>query len=152
MSDIFDLLDKEIDDLADLPEFKAPDTGIYKLSVTCATKPINEKPAVVTSFTVREVVELADSSIEEKDRAKAGDKFDVAFILKDKEGNDSEIAWGRMKEFVLPFKEHFGLTNLKEVIQKLGDESVDITAKVTKKERKSEKGVFDARVSDITID
>jgi len=151
-ADMLDLLDKSIDDLADLPEFKVPATGVYKLHVTATTKAINDKPAVATSFTVREVVELEDSSIPEEERAKAGDKFDMPFILKDKDGADSEVAWGRLKEFLKPFEAHFGEKNLKVLITGPLAQGVDITAKVVKKQRKDDKEKFGAQVSDITID
>ena len=150
--DFDSLLDKSIDDIADLPEFKVPDTGVYKLSVGVETKPINDKPAVVCKFTIRELVELADSSIPEANRAKPGDKFDNAFILKDNSGSDSEVAWGRLKEFVKPFEAHFGTNNLREIIGKLSSETVDITATVVKKERKDDKEKFSATVKDISVD
>lgn len=146
------ILDKSIDDLADLPEFKVPDTGIYKLTVQAEAKPINDKPAVVCKYKVREVVELADSSIPEESRAKRGDGFDVPFILKDNEGNDSEMAWGRMKEFMQPFEAHFGEKSIGALVKRLAAEPVDITAKVTKRQRKDDKEKFSASVSDITVD
>jgi len=147
-----DILDQSIDDLADLPEFKVPDTGIYKLRVTGGTKAINNKPAVTTSFVVREIVELADSSIPEEQRAKAGDKFDIAYILKDEDGNKSEIAEGRMKEFLAPFHAHYGEKSIRAIIEGPLTEGVDITAQVVKKARKNDPEKFDARISDVTID
>jgi hypothetical protein len=146
-----DLLDKSIDDLADLPEFKVPETGIYGLSVKLETKEINNKPAVVCKYTVRNVVELADSSIPEEQHAKAGDGFDEAYILKDNDGKDSEIAWGRLKQFLQPFEVHFGEKLISALVKRLAD-PVSITAKVTKKPRKDDKEKFSAQVSDITVD
>jgi hypothetical protein len=152
--DLFNLLDKDLDDIADLPSFKVPDTGVYKLTLGMELKPINEKPAVVAKFTVREVVELADSSIEESARAKAGDKFDVPHILKDKDGKDSEIAWGKLKELCSPLAEWAGNTNLKAIIKKLTEETVDITCKVKRVQRKGTEAdpVFDARIDNVTVD
>lgn len=150
--DFDSILDKSIDDLADLPEFKVPHTGIYGLTVQLEAKPINDKPAVVCKYTVRNVVELADSSIAEADRAKAGDKFDVPFILKDKNGEDSEMAWGRMKEFMKPFEIHFGTKSIKEIVANLSTTPVDITGKVVKKQRTDDKEKFNANVEQITID
>lgn len=146
------LLDKEIDDLADLPEFKVPATGIYKLTVAVAPKVINEKPAVEATFTIVELVELADSETPVEEIGKNGDKFSTAFFLKDKEGNDSEMGFGRLKQFVKPFQEHYNEGNLRTLITEHLKGETTITAKVVKQERKSEKGKFDARVSDVTID
>ena len=153
MDDIFDaLLDKSIDDLADLPEFKVPDTCMYKLLMTTEGKAINEKPAVVAHFTVAELLELADDSVPENERAKNGDKFDIAFILKDKEGNDSEIAWGKLKQLTAPFSEHFEEKNLRTLLKEKLNTAVSITAKVTKKQRKDDKDKYQADVTDIVID
>jgi hypothetical protein len=146
-----DLLDRSIDDLKDLPEFKVPDTGIYKLRVNCNAKYINEKPAIEMNFAVREIVELADSSIPEEARAKPDDKFSIAFFLLDKDGNESEMGFGRLKQFTAPFSEHFGEKNVKAVCRN-HIKDVDITAKVVKKQRKDDKEKFDARVEDVTID
>lgn len=154
--DLFNLLDKEIDDLKDLPSFKSPFTGVYKLHVQAEPKEINEKPALVFNFTVREIVELADNAIPEEERSKAGDKFNVACVLKDNEGNDSEMGWGKVKEFAKPFQAHYGISNLRKIIEGPLTEGVDITATVKrvlrKKKDKSEDDQWDARVEDITID
>lgn len=152
MSDLFDLLDKNIDDIADLPSFKVPDTGIYKLLLGIETKSVNDKPCVIAKLTVKELVELADSSVDEKDRAKDGDKFDVMYMLKDKDGNNQEVSWGLLKQLAEPFEAHFGTKNLKEIMKNLSTDPVAITAKIKKVARKSDKEVFDARISDITID
>lgn len=149
---IENLLDKEIDDLADLPEFKAPHTGIYRLTVTAVPKEIADKAAVEASFVVVDTIELADPTLEDSERSKPGDKFSVAFFLQDNEGKDSELGFGRLKEFVKPFQAHYGTANLKQLILENLKEPTSIVAKVERKERRKEAGKFDARVSDITVD
>lgn len=150
--ELFGLLDKEMDDIADLPSFKCPPTGIYGLRFQLEVKEINDKPAVIAKLEIREVQDLADSDVDEKDMPKVGDKFDIAHILKDDKGADSEIGWGRLKELCMPFQEHVGETNLRKIVQKLTTDPVDITAKIKKVARKNDKEVFDARISDITVD
>lgn len=150
--DLFNLLDKELDDIADLPSFKVPATGIYKLGVKMEVKEINDKAATIAKFTVKEIVELVDDSIEEADRAKADDKFDIAFILKDDKGADNEMGWGRLKEFCQPFEAHFGTSNLRKIVSSLCQDEVLITANIKKVARKNDKEVFDARISNITVD
>lgn len=154
MADLFDLLDKDIDDIADLPSFKCPDTGVYNLKISMEVKEINKKAAVIAKLEVVEIKELADDSIPQEERAKAGDKFDIAHILKDDEGKDSEIGWGRLKELCKPFEEVAGSKNLKAVVKYLEANPTAITATIKKVERKKkeDKGVFDARISDITVD
>lgn len=153
MNDIFDtLLDKSLDDLADLPEFKTPDTGIYKLAVTMEMKEINKKPAIIAKFKVRELVELEDTSIPEGDRSKAGDGFDVPFMLRNEDGTPNELGEGRFKEFCAPFATHFEEKNLRVLVTEKMNSPVDITAKVKKVARKNDPEKFDARVSDVTVD
>lgn len=149
--DFDSLLDKSIDDLKDLPSFEVPDTGVYKLRVSLEPKAINDKPSIVAHYVVREIVELADSSIPQEQRAKPEDKFDTPFFLQTNEGADSETGWGFLKEFLKPFEVHFGTKNVKELVANLAN-PVDITAKVVKKQRKDDKEKFQANVSDITID
>lgn len=144
-----DLLDRSIDDLKDLPEFKVPETGVYKLSVTVGAKFINDKPAIECNYVVRETVELADATATP---AMPGDKFSVAFFLKDKDGQPSEMGEGRMKEFAAPFETHFGEKHLKTLFRTHMNTPVDITAKVVKKPRKDDKTIFNAQVEDITVD
>lgn len=153
--DLFGLLDKELDDLKDLPEFKVPHTGVYRFHVTGGMKEINDKPAVVFSHVVKETIELADSSIPEEERSKPEDKFDLAFILVDNSGNKSEIAEGRMKEYLKPFAAHFGTSNVKSLLQGPLKEGVNITAtcvRTVKKDRSSGEDRINAVVKDITID
>lgn len=155
---LMSLLDTEIADLADLPEFKVPDTGVYRFHVTGQAKSINNKPAVVLTHEVLELMEIADDSIPEEERAKAGDKFDVAFILIDNEGKKSEIAEGRMKNYFKPLSEHFGITNNKALLTGPLKDGVTLTAKCTKKARKLKEGEseddqkYDAMISEITVD
>ena len=149
--DFDSLLDKSIDDLKDLPSFEIPDTGVYKLRVSLETKAINDMPTVIAHYVVREVVELADSSIPEEQRAKAEDKFDVPFFLKGKDGSESETGYGFLKEFLQPFEGHFNEKHVGKLVRLLA-ESVDITATVVKKQRKDDKEKFQAQVKDITID
>lgn len=150
--DFDSILDKSIDDLKDLPSFTVPATGVYGLRIQAETKAINDKPAVILHYTVRHIVELADSNIPEADRAKEGDKFDVAIFLKDNDGKDSEIGWGRLKEQLLPYEEVASTKSVLGIVKYLVASPVDITAKVVKKQRKDDAEKFEARVSDVTID
>lgn len=147
-----DILDKSIDDLKDLPEFKSPHTGIYKLSMTAQGKMIAEKPAVEFNFLVKECVSLEDDTLEETERSKAGDKFGVAIFLRNEDGTVNEIGEGRMKEMMAPLVKHFGAATVKACIREHLNAPVDVTCKVTRKERKKDKGKFDAQISELVVD
>jgi hypothetical protein len=51
-----DLLDKEIDDLAELPAFEVPPVGNYKLAVCFSEKNVNDKECLEASFKVLETL------------------------------------------------------------------------------------------------
>lgn len=145
-----DILDGSIDDLKDLPEFKAPHTGIYNLTVTLERKDINKKPAMVAHYVIVDTVSLEDDTIPEGERSKPGDKFDTSFILKDEEGQRSELAEGFFKAFMAPFHVHYNDKSIRNVAEHLKS-AHSITAKIYRKERSKEKGKFDAQVSEIVI-
>lgn len=101
-----ELFDADLEDIADLAGFETPPPGAYILKVTTSTKDINKKPAVVADFEVLETVELKTPDEDDKKYrppVKEGTLFSTAFIL----GNN--VAEGRLKQFLVPFAEHFGI-------------------------------------------
>lgn len=156
LSALDSILDASIDDLADLPEFKAPHAGIYGLRVSLEMKAINEKPAFVAHFVINECKELANASeVPEAEHSKAGDKFDIAFILKDKDGNRNETAEGFFKKFMAPFHAHYNEKSIRTLVEGPLKDGVDITAKVSRKKRKTEAGEeakYDPVVDNIVVD
>lgn len=153
LSMLDDILDKSIDDLADLPEFKAPHEGVYGLRVSVEMKVINEKPAFIAHFVVNDCKELANAAeVPESEISKAGDKFDIAFIVKDKDGNKNEIAEGFFKKFMAPFHAHYNEKSIKVLITGPLAEGVDITAKVSRKKRRGEEEKYDPVVDHIVVD
>lgn len=122
MSDILtldelDILDKQLDDIEDLAGFEVPVNGRYGMDMTAAVKPINDKPAVELSFTVTDLVEQQ----KEEDKPTAiGTKFSLLFFLAGEE-DAVKMSLGRLKELMVPVGEHFGTSNLKEILGKLVD-------------------------------
>jgi hypothetical protein len=147
-----DILDRSIDDLADLPEFKIPPTGMYKFEVSAAGKMINDKPAIEINVTIKETIELADAETPASELAKEGDKFSIAFFMRNKDGTTNEFAEGRLKAFAAPFQQHFGESNIKTLLKAHLKSSVLVTGKITKKARKDDKEKFDGQISDIVVE
>ena len=58
---------------------------------------INKKPAIIAKFKVRELVELEDTSIPEGDALKAGDGFDVPFMLRNEGWHAQWVGEGRSR-------------------------------------------------------
>lgn len=135
MSDFnFDKLDKQLDDIEDLPGFSVPPQGTYELLVSAEAKTLdgkNGKPdrdVVVLNYEVMGTIKLAD------DTAAApivGDKFGEMFIL------DNEYGLGNLKKAMIPYSEAFGTSNLRELIQEK-IQNVQITGTVKHRFNKKE--------------
>jgi hypothetical protein len=127
-ADIDALFAADLDDIADLPAFEVPPEGTYIGTVSCDLKEINKKSAVEAEFTVTETSELEDDSVTP---CAQGTKFSVAFIL------GSNIAEGKLKQFLAPFAAHFGTTKVGELVR---DRVKDVTIAFTLKHRTNKKG------------
>lgn len=115
MSNLDQLLDATLDDLDDLPEFKAFPAGAHKCLATFGTKEINGKPAATLDFKYVEAIELADpQSVEPK----AGDSCNAMFLL------DNEYGQGNFKKAAKPFTELVGSTSLRAIVEGVKDVEV----------------------------
>lgn len=115
--DELDILDKQLDDIEDLAGFEVPPTGTYGFNLSMAVKEVNDKPAVEVGLELMDVVELANDN----DTAPAvGTKCSMLFFLAGKE-EAVKMSLGRLKELAVPLGEHFGTTNLKEIIGRCKD-------------------------------
>lgn len=134
------LLNTDLADLVDLPDFKVPNNGYYKLSLECEVKEVNGADAVTVYYTVLETLELADPAAEP---AKVGDQFSDLFSL----GN--EFGVGKLKKFLQPFSVAFGTSNIGALIEQLQGVQVFATVR-QRKDKKDETKVY-AIVEGITV-
>lgn len=118
LDDIDSLLDKNLDDIADLPEFKTFVPGAHKCKLTWERKDIEKTvngskqkvPHMQANFEYIEVIEHADAK-DNDSPAKAGDKCNTAYDL------TNEFALGALKKATKTLGEHLGTGNLKEIIK-----------------------------------
>jgi hypothetical protein len=122
MSDNFDsILDANLDDLADLPEFANFPAGVHRCTVSMLQKTINNKPAIEVTLTGIETVEL--SKPEEDKPISVGQTSSSAYFM------DNEFGQGAFKKLVAPLAGHLGVTSLREIIeQAAGTEVEAVTA------------------------
>lgn len=123
----FDILDSTVDELADLKEFLPFPAGTYICLYEAELKAIQNKPAVISKFKLREVVELANAQHTEP---AADATTDVAFILKNNDGGVNEVAQGKLKLVVTALKETFGGDTVRETLQNAKGAEVKVTFKV----------------------
>jgi hypothetical protein len=105
---IASLLDSNLDDLADLPEFVVPPAGAYNAEIlSCEEKKIGEHPAVEMKFKLLETLELASAS----DAAVApGTECGVSFML------DNEFGVGALKAVLKPLQTALGTNTARETM------------------------------------
>jgi hypothetical protein len=102
------LLDSSLDDLADLPEFKVFPAGAHRVTINFEKKEINKHPAIELKLVMLETVELSDST---EEAPAAGTESSVAFML------DNEFGVGKFKEILKPLAEHFGVTQVSQILE-----------------------------------
>lgn len=98
-----DLLDLSLDDIADLPEFKVFPAGAHRCTMALEKKEINKHPAWELKLTVIETVELPDPT---ETPPEAGTESSVAFMM------DNEFGQGNLKRVITPVGQHFGIAKM----------------------------------------
>lgn len=100
-----------LDDIDDLPEFKAPPSGGYKLLLTegfVFKKDVNKHPAETFDFKILEILEQSEQ-VDDKEQVKVGDTFNIAFMM------DNAIGQGFFKDMMKPLQAKFGTSNIGEL-------------------------------------
>ena len=121
---ISSLLDSNLDDLADLPEFVTPPAGAYNATIlSIEEKLIGVNPAVEFKFKLMETMELANTT----DTPVAnGTECSVAFML------NNEFGVGNLKAALKPLQTHLGTTTARETMEAAKGMSVLLTTTVRK--------------------
>lgn len=132
LDDLDSLLDKNLDDIADLPEFKTFAAGVHKSILNWKVKEIEKNvdgtkkkvPHIECSLTLVETLEHADAK-DNDNPGKAGDKCSTAYDL------TNENAMGALKKATLNLGAHLGTKNLKEIIK--ATEGFEVAAVTTQR-------------------
>ncbi len=123
-----DLLDMNLDDLADLPEFIVPPAGAYLATIlSLESKKIGDHPAVEVKFRINSVEELADAS---EAPPAGGTECSTSYMT------DNEFGVGALKALLKPLKDHFGTTTARETMAAATNAEILLVTKV----RKGKKG------------
>lgn len=126
-TNIDNLLDISLDDIADLPEFKVYPAGAHRCTIAFEKKMIGTHPAVELKLTLLETVELTDPS---EVAPEAGTESSVAYML------DNEFGQGNMKKVMVPLAQHFGISNVSQLMEAAkGTECLVVTKQRQNKEK-----------------
>lgn len=108
--DMADLLDADLDDLKDLPEFGVIPVGTYDLEIKWEAKKINDSPAQELKLKVVEVVELSDPT---ETPPAVGSESSILFFM------DSEFGQGAFKKVVAAFSPVYGSTHIRTLVDSM---------------------------------
>jgi hypothetical protein len=109
---------QDLDDIPDLPEYKAPNPGVYKLLIDLVEeREINDKTAIVVEYAVIDVIQLNQPEDPENPNVKPGDKFSEAFWFN--KPDKIEQTLGVLKKKYSGLAEACGTRNLLEIMQKM---------------------------------
>lgn len=134
-----------LDDIDDLPEFKAPPSGAYQLLLKegyVYKADVNGHPAETFDFTILEILEQSEV-VPEAEQVKKGDTFNIAYMM------DNAIGQGFFKEMVKPISEKFGVKVASEI--RASSKGLQITAVVQRTHDKA-KDRYYAKIKGYQID
>lgn len=125
------LLDMNLDDLADLPEFIVPPAGAYQATIlSMEAKKIGDHPAVEVKFRLNTVEELSDAS---EAPPAAGTECSTSFMT------DNEFGVGALKALLKPLGAHFGIANVRELMAASANAEILLVTKVRKGKKGTDK-------------
>lgn len=121
MSDILNLLDSTIDDLADLEKFSPIPEGTHKLQFEFKETDSDDFLEIRMSMKVLETVEMKDKNAEHPE---PGKESSMLFRLANKDGTPiitekgklMTLGQGQLKEILLAIQPTFGGNTLKEIM------------------------------------
>ena len=126
-------LDTDLEDIDDLPSFRALPTGAYRILLEKGfeEKKINEHPALEMAMTVLEVLELNPNNLDDDEEPPiTGDIATQSFML------DNEFGVGILKQVMKPIGKALGVSKLKEIAEQ--SKGMELIAVI--KRRKGKKG------------
>lgn len=134
------VVSRDLDDIPDLPDYKAPHPGVYKLAISkVEQREIKKKTALVVEYTVLDIITVNEQPDPNDPNVIPGNMFSEAFWFNDPDRLETTL--GAMKKKYSGLAEACGTKNLLEIIQKM--EGMQVKAIVTNRtddEAKDEHG------------
>lgn len=109
---------RDLDDIPDLPDYKAPHPGVYKLKVAkVEQREINKKTALVIEYSVVDVIQLNEAEDANDPNVVPGNMFSEAFWFDDVDRIETTL--GAMKKKYSGLSEALGTKNLLDILDKM---------------------------------
>lgn len=129
MSEALDaLLDANLDDLADAPEFGVFAPGQHKVTIEIEQKEVNDKPCFELKMTAIETEELADPA---DTPTKAGDQSSILYFM------DNELGQGNFKKMAKQIAEITGTSGIRDTIESAKGLEVSVVVKTRQNKDKT---------------
>lgn len=130
MSDLLNsLLDANLDDLADLPEFGTYPAGSHKVTIKFEEKEVNNHPCVELQMVAIETEELSDPTATP---LAPGAQGSVLYML------DKEFGQGALKKTIKPLAAATGQSNLRAIMEAANGMEVTVITKIRQNKDKSQ--------------
>lgn len=126
---INDILDSQLDDLADLPEFSVYPAGSHKVTIKWESKTVNEHPSIELQLKAVETVELANPT---DAPLAAGAEGSVLFML------DNEFGQGALKALMKPLAVETGATSISAIMEATNGMEVTVITNVRQNKDKTQ--------------
>jgi len=123
------LLDANLDDLADLPEFGTYPAGSHKVTIKFETKEVNGHPCVELQMVAIETEELSNPA---DTPLKPGQQGSVLYML------DNEFGQGALKKTIAPLAAATGQSQLRAVMEAANGMEVTVITKVRQNKDKTQ--------------
>jgi len=131
MSDMLNsILDANLDDLADLPEFGTYPAGTHKVVIQFEEKTVNDHPCLELQMKAVETEELANPGVDQP--LAPGAEGSVLFML------DNEFGQGKLKQVIKPLAAALGVSSLRAVVEGAKGMEVSVVTKVRQNKDKTQ--------------
>jgi hypothetical protein len=127
-NDLDSLLDGTLDDLADMPAFKAFPAGAHRATIKWEMKEVNGQVCPDLGITAIETMELA--AAEGAGPVAVGDKTNILYMFKKKDGTANEIGQGQFKEIMKSLAATYGAKSPRILMEESNNAECLIVTKV----------------------
>lgn len=141
MASIDNLLDTNLDDLVDLPDFAIYPSGSHRVTVQFSSKEVNGHPSVEMKMKAVETIELADAAADHP--LKPGTEGSCLFML------DNEFGQGSLKKILATFAANLGTSSLRDTMEQAN--GMEVVAVVKCKADKKDPSVMRMNVTKVII-
>lgn len=123
------LLDANLDDLADLPEFGTYPPGVHRVVIKWENKEVNGHPSVELGMTAVETEELSNPGADQP--LKAGDQGSALYMM------DNEFGQGSLKKTIKPLAAVTGLSSLRAIMEATNGMEVSVVTRIRQNKDKT---------------